>query len=528
MTISSTTRRAGPFVGNGVTTSFPFTFKVFATSDVVVTLTTIATGVESTLVETTNYTVALNADQNANPGGSVTYNPAGVPMPATQELTLTSNVPQLQTLDLTNGGGFFPAVISAALDRAVILIQQLALTISGCLRTAVSDTAPAALPTKATRALNFLAFDANGDPIASAGGASTPVSVAMAPVVAAATLAAGRTAFGVLASGAAAVGAVDLAAASLGFTLINGKIVASVGGSALTLAIKTNAGNDPSAGDPMIVVFRNATAATGDYTALLITAANSLVISSGSTMGATNNIPFRLWLVGFNDAGTFRMGAVNCLSGTTIMPLRDDILASSTAEGGAGGADSAQVIYAGTAVAAKPMRVLGFVEWSAGLAAVGTYGIVPTKVHNFSVGTTLPGQVVQTVSGYSASGSSTTSTSMVDVTNGSLAITPTNAANPVMVRFGFTLTSSALGATNTIALANILRAAVNISGVDQLLTQAPSAGGGTGINAGISFAILDTPNAVVSTTYKIQQKTNNAGSAAGTVTISKELQEIMG
>ena len=33
MTISSTTRIAGPFTGNGVTTVFPFTFKVFANID---------------------------------------------------------------------------------------------------------------------------------------------------------------------------------------------------------------------------------------------------------------------------------------------------------------------------------------------------------------------------------------------------------------------------------------------------------------------------------------------------------------
>lgn len=33
MTINSTIRLAGPFIGNGVTQSFPFTFKVFAAAD---------------------------------------------------------------------------------------------------------------------------------------------------------------------------------------------------------------------------------------------------------------------------------------------------------------------------------------------------------------------------------------------------------------------------------------------------------------------------------------------------------------
>src|SRR5258706_7973472 len=94
--------------------------------------------------------------------------------------------------------------------------------------------------------------------------------------------------------------------------MINGTLVASVAGSALTIAIKTLAGTDPSATDPVYVAFRNATLATGDYNILAITAATSLVISSGSTVGATNNVAFRLWIVGFNDAGTFRLGAVNC------------------------------------------------------------------------------------------------------------------------------------------------------------------------------------------------------------------------
>ena len=38
MTISTELRKAGPFTGNGVTTAFPFSFKVFAATDVTVTV----------------------------------------------------------------------------------------------------------------------------------------------------------------------------------------------------------------------------------------------------------------------------------------------------------------------------------------------------------------------------------------------------------------------------------------------------------------------------------------------------------
>lgn len=187
-----------------------------------------------------------------------------------------------------------------------------------------------------------------------------------------------------------------------GASLINGTIVCSVLVNALTIAIKTLAGADPSAADPVGITFRNPTSATGDYTVLWLTAATSLVLSNGSTLGTTANIANRYWIVGFNDAGTFRLGAVNCLSGTSVMALRDDNLYSSTAEGGAGAADSAQVIYTGTAVAAKALRILGYLEYSAGCVTAGVYNLVPTKLQLFGPGVPLPGSVVQI--GYSQDG----------------------------------------------------------------------------------------------------------------------------
>ena len=121
MSIASTTRKAGPYTGNGVTTIFPFSFKVFSSSDLVVTQTD-TSGVETTLTLTSNYTVSLNANQDTNPGGNVTCLVA----PASSYLlTLTSAVPQLQPVVLTNNGGFYPSVINDALDRLTIFAQQI-------------------------------------------------------------------------------------------------------------------------------------------------------------------------------------------------------------------------------------------------------------------------------------------------------------------------------------------------------------------------------------------------------------------
>lgn len=123
MTISSETRKAGPFTGDGSNTSFPFAFKVFASSDLRVVHTD-ADGVETDLVLDSDYSVSLNADQNADPGGTVTYPISGTALPSTETLTVLSAVPYTQETDITNGGGFYPNVVENALDKLTIHIQQ--------------------------------------------------------------------------------------------------------------------------------------------------------------------------------------------------------------------------------------------------------------------------------------------------------------------------------------------------------------------------------------------------------------------
>src|SRR5215211_7765296 len=182
--------------------------------------------------------------------------------------------------------------------------------------------------------------------------------------------------------------------------MINGQIVVSVAGNAATFAIKNLAGNDPSASDPVLVLVRNATASSDQWTVMTLTAATSITVSSGSTLGTGNNVPFRVWVVGFNDAGTFRLGVINCTVGAssptqvTTVPEWNAQL-SSTAEGGAGAADSAGVIYTGTAVTNKPLRLLGFAEWPSGLTTAGTWASTPSFVQQMGRGIPRPGDMVQ-------------------------------------------------------------------------------------------------------------------------------------
>lgn len=127
MTVSSTTRIAS-FIGNGSASTFAFAFKVFQPSDLLVISQDTATLVNTTLALTTDYSVALNANQNVSPGGSITLN-AG-PLATGFTLTITSDIPNIQPTEFLNAGGFYPEVLTASLDRATILIQQLAATIA--------------------------------------------------------------------------------------------------------------------------------------------------------------------------------------------------------------------------------------------------------------------------------------------------------------------------------------------------------------------------------------------------------------
>jgi len=168
LTISSTTRIAGPFVGTGSASVFPFTFKVFAASDLDVIRLNSSTGVETTLVLTTDYTVTLNGNQNTNPGGSVTLVAGALASGFT--LTITSDIANLQPTDLTNQGGFYPEVITDSLDRATIQIQQMFEDVGRSLKGPISDgSLNMELPTSAIRASKFLFFDSNGLPSAAAG-----------------------------------------------------------------------------------------------------------------------------------------------------------------------------------------------------------------------------------------------------------------------------------------------------------------------------------------------------------------------
>ncbi|MBS0245490.1 MAG: hypothetical protein JSR61_02640 [Proteobacteria bacterium] len=166
--------------------------------------------------------------------------------------------------------------------------------------------------------------------------------------------------------------------------LINGKIVESHTGNAVTFAIKTQAGNNPSPSDPVGVSFlRN----DGTYLGRQIVAATSITISSGSTLGASSNLPFHLLICAIDNAGTVELAVANRQVRTTAagdsdggMYINEVNAYSTTAEGGLGAADSAMTLYSTTARTSKPIRVLALASYGSGLATAGAWVASPSAI----------------------------------------------------------------------------------------------------------------------------------------------------
>lgn len=162
MTVPSTPRKAGPFPGNGLATSFPFTFPINAGDDVAVYLTR-TDGVQVRL--TTEYSIGVNPDQEAAPGGTVFY-PSDVlaaPLAATEILNVVGDTTYEQPTSIANASTFPAAVVQYALDRLVMLVQQLLERMNRAISFAVGDTASTILPPAIQRARKALVFDVDGN-----------------------------------------------------------------------------------------------------------------------------------------------------------------------------------------------------------------------------------------------------------------------------------------------------------------------------------------------------------------------------
>lgn len=169
MTISSAVRKAGPFAGAGTTSEFPFEFKVFNPEDLYVVKLRVSTGTETVLTLDSDYLVTLNEEQDDNPGGTITLvtiigeTPAPTPLASGYKLTITSALEYLQPTDLTNQGGFYPQVITDALDRETIFTQQLNEQMSRSLKIPISSPATVSTEMPIPEPSKLVGWDSGGE-----------------------------------------------------------------------------------------------------------------------------------------------------------------------------------------------------------------------------------------------------------------------------------------------------------------------------------------------------------------------------
>lgn len=161
MTTPSTSRKAGPLLGTGAQTTWPFTFKVFAATDIAVTIAD-NQGVETALVYNLDYSVTLNANQETSPGGTVTYPIAGSPLPVGTRLVIFGNLPYDQPLDLPSGGNFSPLALENQLDRTVMQVQQLRENVDRALQLPVTADGALSVQLPPPSANQLIGWDASG------------------------------------------------------------------------------------------------------------------------------------------------------------------------------------------------------------------------------------------------------------------------------------------------------------------------------------------------------------------------------
>jgi len=159
MTISSTTVK-NSYSGNGSTTAFAYTFKIFANTDLQVIIRS-STGTETVKTLTTHYTVSGVGDAS---GGNVTFTTGNTPASG-ETVVIRRAVPQTQAIDYIANDPFPAESHEEGLDRATMTTQQVQEELDRSLKLSRTNTMTSTEFTvgASDRANKVLAFDSSGE-----------------------------------------------------------------------------------------------------------------------------------------------------------------------------------------------------------------------------------------------------------------------------------------------------------------------------------------------------------------------------
>jgi hypothetical protein len=163
MTVPINDRRI-QYVAIASQTIFPYDFEIFSEQEIEVIKTVAATGASETLILTNDYTVTNVGNDN---GGDIVLNSGTA---EDDVITITGKTLVERNTDFNQAGNFLMSDLNDQLDRLTRISQESSTSGSRAVTLKDSDTADSLqLPVTSERISKFLAFDSNGEAIASPG-----------------------------------------------------------------------------------------------------------------------------------------------------------------------------------------------------------------------------------------------------------------------------------------------------------------------------------------------------------------------
>lgn len=119
--------------------------------------------------------------------------------------------------------------------------------------------------------------------------------------------------------------------------------------------------------------FRSPSLGSGTVNRRVVTAALSLAIPAGATLGTQSGVQSQIAILAIDNAGTVQLGVCNMAGFTN---LDETTLVTTVAI--TSGSNQANTVYSSSAVVGAPFRVVGFVQSTQ--ATAGTWATVPSEI----------------------------------------------------------------------------------------------------------------------------------------------------